>query len=78
MSKQKQKSIKKLMGIYKNDIDVDIFEDEFKQFLLFLKKNKDTIKTIPDIHKVAEEMSCTFANVEVLLYLFTTISLSNA
>ena len=53
------------MSIYKNDIDVDIFEDEFKQFLLFLKKNKDTIKTIPDIHKVAEEMSCTFPKVEV-------------
>ena len=41
------------MDIYRDDIDVDIFEDEFKQFLLFLKENKDTIKTIPEIHKVA-------------------------
>ena len=46
MSKeQKKKAIQKLMDIYKDDIDVDIFEDEFEQFSLFLKENKDTIKT---------------------------------
>ena len=54
MSKeQKKKAIQKLMDIYKDDIDVDIFEDEFEQFSLFLKENKDTIKTIPEIHKDA-------------------------
>ena len=79
MSKeQKKKAIQKLMDIYKDDIDVDIFEDEFEQFSLFLKENKDTIKTIPEIHKAAKEMSCTFPNVEVLLKFFRTIPLSNA
>jgi hypothetical protein len=74
---EEKKAIQNLKDIYKNDIDVDIFEDEFEQFSLFLKENED-IKTISEIHKAAKEMSCTFPNVEVLLKIFRTIPLSNA
>ena len=54
MSKeQNQKSIKRIMDIYKEDIDVDLFEDDFEQFSLFLKKSKDTRKIYqkPQIRK---------------------------
>ena len=79
MSKeQNQKSIKIIMDVYKDDINVDIFEHEFARFSLFLKENKDTIKTIPDIQKAAKETSCTFPNIEVLLIFFRTIPLRNA
>lgn len=75
---EKKNAIKKLMDIYKEDIDVCTFEDELDHFLIFLKENKDTIKTTPDIYRAAKEMSCTFPNVEIVLNFFLTIPLSNA
>ena len=38
---------------------MDIYKNEFEQFL-FLKKNKDTIKTIPEIHKAAKKCHVHF------------------
>lgn len=94
-AEKRKKALKKLKDLYKNDIDVCTLEGELDHFLIFIKENKDTIKTTPDnpdildfscasgvnryhIYQAAKEMSCKFPNIEILLKIFLTITLSNA
>ncbi|ESO12181.1 hypothetical protein HELRODRAFT_158645 [Helobdella robusta] len=79
---KKQKPLKELKNIYRNDIDACNLEDELNHFLFFLKENVDAIMNKPDnssnnkdlsferMYKAAKKMSCTFPNIEILLNFF--------
>ena len=66
IKRRKKNMINKLNDISKNDIyKVWTFEDEFDNFLIFLKENEDTIKTRPDI-----SIESTMLHNEILLLKF--------
>ncbi|GFT32073.1 zinc finger MYM-type protein 1 [Nephila pilipes] len=69
----KKTVVQNLKDIDKDDIESFNFDDEFDQFLLFLKENKNTMNTPIEIYRVAKEMVSTFPNVEI----FLTIPISN-
>jgi hypothetical protein len=65
------------MSAYKEDINCNLFRDQFRQFLIFAKK--DNAKCPSEMYKlILRGSQSTFPNVETILKIYLTIPISNA
>lgn len=70
--------IDNLLEIYKNDIDIDIFPEALIQFKAIMFAN--SINNPADMLKfiVINKIISTFPNMEIILRMYLTLSITNA
>ena len=67
-----------MKNTYKNDTDILNFDGELDLFLAFLREGLEKFNDAICIYRVANRMSSTFPNIEIILRIFLTVPISNA